>query len=556
MSRLPLSTGALLLTAVLALGVSTGPAAADGTDPPDASRPVPTDTTPPAEPPAPTGNPPAQNTPAPPDPAPALAAPGVDLRIAVVYEKPAYFAHEVVRARATVTNVGTATATGVTVTSTGNIDSHHWTGFGWPGVTLAPGGSAEGTASGYAGFPNDGEVRLTVTATATEPDTAPADNTVDAAVPLGVLRGAYSGVVYGDGDGNGAMDPGEALPGLEVRLQGGHPWARYTARTDANGRFSASTLPVGRYVVEFDGPTWWFPGLSVEVDDVDDPDVLIRGTHQVAGRLTATAAFTAPTYAVGDLAVMNLTVTNSGTAAIRTLKAVCYADVGTEADLGELGREDGTTLPGGTTKSYPVRYRITAAAAESGHLRVDCVLGAPPVGNGEIKAGDTARVPGARATRSAGRLVQGLSHATPCGPCRPPTAPLVGVKVYLRSQLTGQVVARAVTDPQGVFTFHDLPADLYDFGVVGPWKAPATYVVKGGDNSSVPTLVFVVAGPDQPDPDADPDTGPPPGGAPAPPGAEPDALARTGTGLDRLALTGVLLLLVGAALVTRAGKRA
>ncbi|UOZ05679.1 hypothetical protein [Amycolatopsis sp. WQ 127309] len=40
------------------------------------------------------------------------------------------------------------------------------------------------------------------------------------------------------------------------------------------------------------------------------------------------------------------------------------------------------------------------------------------------------------------------------------------MKVYLRNHVTGAVVARAVTGSGGGFTFRDVPADLYDFGIV------------------------------------------------------------------------------------------
>ncbi|MEU4805587.1 hypothetical protein [Actinosynnema sp. NPDC023587] len=561
MSRSPLSTGALVLTAALVLGVSAGPATAD---PPDTARPVPTATSSPAPPtPDPTGAEPTETeptdaapTPLPTTPAPAVPDAEVDLRIAVVYEKPAYAAHEEVRARATVTNVGTATATGVTVMSTGNLHDHEWSGLGGPGVTLEPGRSVEGTADGDVVDPGRGEVRLVVTTSSIEPETTPADNTVVATVPVHIVRGTYAGVVYGDNDGSGAKEPGEELSNLTVRLIGGHPGDEYTVATDLNGRFEFADVPLGWYVVLFSGSDWWLPTIHFELDEVDDPEALIRGARRVGGQLTATAAFTRPAYAVDETAVMALTLTNGDDPAIPGLKALCHSPLGVPVDLGELGREEGTSLPGRTTKTYFVTYRVTDAAVRAGHMAVNCVVGSPPWVNGEIKAGAVARVPGAHAARALGRLLRVLPRDDQCGRCPPPTVPLVGVKVYLRSQLTGQVVARAVTGAQGLFQFSDLPADLYDFGVVGPWKAPATFVVAAGDNTDNPTTVLVEVGPDQPDPDpVPPDAGPPPGGAPAPPGDDPGDLAVTGAGVGWLALTGLLALVAGVVLVSRAGRR-
>lgn len=79
------------------------------------------------------------------------------------------------------------------------------------------------------------------------------------------------------------------------------------------------------------------------------------------------------------------------------------------------------------------------------------------------------------------------------------------------------------------------------------------------ENGSPWHLVYVVAGPDQPDPGAvDPGGipfgcgGPPPATAPpaAPPaGAPREELAAAGAGVTRLALSGLLTLLIGTGLV-------
>ncbi|RKT55305.1 LPXTG cell wall anchor domain-containing protein [Saccharothrix australiensis] len=634
MSRLPVSIGAALLAAVLVVGVSAGPAAADGArpaEPPgtsEPSRPAPSGSTatepvaiepvatepapdrpavdaPPADQPPgeqppsdqpPDDQPPGDQPPAaePPATDPVTAEPvtapraGVDLRLVVTYDKPSYFAHEVVVARVKVTNAGDATATRVQVTSTGNIDSHFWHGFDWPGPTLAPGQSAEGYASGHVTDPKGDAVRLVVETTSAEPDAAPGDNAVTAAVPLTVLRGSYSGVIYGDRNGNSAVDPGELLVGQPVRAAGGRPVGSYTAVTDANGRFSLRGLPIGRYVVEFDNTQWSFPLVSVEVDEVDDPDVLIRAANHVNPLLAATAAFTRPAYRVDDTAVVAVTLTNRGDAHIPELSASCHSTNGVVISLGELGQEDGTTLPAGTTKTYDLTYRVTASAAEAGHLSVRCVLGAPPFVNGAVVASAVGRVPGGRAPRVVGQLLHILPRQASLCPRCPPTAPLPDVKVYLRDQVTGQVVARAVSNAQGIFEFHDMPADLYDFGIVGPWRSTApTFTVYAGDSGSTTRVVYVEDGPDQPDPD-----GPPPGGAPAAPGGddppdedpadedppnedpvdvdpadvdpvdhgladgdEPAELADTGAAVGWLALAGLVSLVAGIGLTARARRR-
>ncbi|MFI9816327.1 carboxypeptidase-like regulatory domain-containing protein [Saccharothrix variisporea] len=116
-----------------------------------------------------------------------------------------------------------------------------------------------------------------------------------------------------------------------------------------------------------------------------------------------------------------------------------------------------------------------------------------------------------------------------------------GVEVFLRDQATGAVVARAVTEANGTFTFRDVPAGTYEFGVGGPWRllSAPVLVVRAGEDGPVPMPHFVYVEP-----------------VPAPPGAGGGAapreeLAATGAGVGLLALLGVLALVAGGVLVRR-----
>ncbi|MBW4720555.1 carboxypeptidase-like regulatory domain-containing protein [Saccharothrix obliqua] len=202
----------------------------------------------------------------------------VDLRLTVTFEQTSYFAHEPVAVRATVTNVGTTTATGVHVTSYANLDSSDWAGLRPPGRTLEPGQSAEGRLVGWVTDPTRGNiVRVIADARSNEPDARPDDNRVDAYAPLVILRGDIAAVVYGDRNGNHVLDPGEALPGLLARIVGGRPSGSYGGLTDASGRFRTRGVPIGRYSVEFRTADWRFTPTEVDVDQVDDPDLVFRG---------------------------------------------------------------------------------------------------------------------------------------------------------------------------------------------------------------------------------------------------------------------------------------
>jgi len=560
MSRLLRSAAAGLLTVVLCLGTSTGPVRADDQTPartttvaPSPTQTSPSGTTPPeSTPPSPTST--STSTTAESSPSVAPVAPATelaDLQLRAWFEKPSYQATETITAHATVTNAGTATANGVVVTSTGNLGNDIWSPFFPLGVTVAPGETIERSLTGYLSA-DESAVRLTVTVAQRggEPDANPADNTVSVSVPVVITRGNYRGTVYGDRDGNAALDPGEALAGVTVHITGGLPHVDRTQTTGPDGTFLFRDLPVGGYSTVVEAPGWYLPTVFAEVKGPDDPDVLIRVVREVAKSLTVSLAFSQQSYSLDDTATATLTLTNTSDVLLSDLVAECslpylYPD---EADVGQLKPgSGGVTLPAGETRHYPIRVPVTERALMVGHVRLHCVVGAPPYTNGPSTTYDAiARVPGGVATRVVGRLILVKGQ----NPTEPPWGdPVPGVKVYLRDAVNEAIVARDVTDANGYFTFHDLPAGLYRLGVVGSWRWYQTpeIVVRAGENGS-PHLVYVVAGPYQPDPDAAPPEVTPPGGG-APPNAPPPVLAATGAGVARLALSGLLTLLIGVGLV-------
>ncbi|MFI9811859.1 LPXTG cell wall anchor domain-containing protein [Saccharothrix variisporea] len=474
-----------------------------------------------------------------------------DLRLSVWFDRAGYFGWEDITVHARVTNAGTAAVQQVAVTSTGNLTDHTWRPSGIP---LDPGQSVEVAAQGRITTTED-HLHLVVTVGGLdgEPDANPADNTVLASVPVSFPRGSYRGTVYGDRDGDDALDPGEALAGVPVEVTGGYPEEVVrAATTDATGRFAFTDLPGGGYSIRFGTPEWHFEQPAVVVDGVDDPDVLVRGLPVVDwSALAVTSEFTAPSYRVDDVARMRVTLTNNGPAQMAGVTATCSASADGEVERGELGT--GVLLPARTTKSVELSARITRDSAAQGHLRVRCSLGAPPYGNGDVTTTATARVPGGVAPKVVGRVTK-VGFQPQSGP--PSGEPLVGAKVWLRDQVTGRVFARAVTEADGRFTFLDVPAGLHDFGVVGPWRfvySGPELVARDGENGPVPYqhLYFVVPGPDQPDPD------PPSGGDPAPPREHPEEppLAATGAGTTWLTFTGLLALTAGTALLHLSRRR-
>ncbi|MFK0246072.1 hypothetical protein ACIQUM_15330 [Amycolatopsis azurea] len=493
------------------------------------------------------------------------AAPDLpDLRLAVWFDEPSYLSTQRIIVHARVTNAGTAAASRVMVNSTGNLSTTWWTPLTPPGVPIEPGQTVVGTADGYV-TTTSGPVTLTVTAAllGDEKDADPSDNTVTASVPVTHLSGSYRGTVYGDRDGNGTMDPGEALAGVKVLTSGGTPNVGRVTTTDRQGHFAFLDLPAGGYWTILESPEWYFVGQNVEVDGVDDPDVVIRGTASATKGLSVSMAFARNTYRKNDVAHLTVTLTNNGAAVIKNVTADCRADDSGKVETGDLSPGGpGVSVPARATRVRVLTVRITDEAAAVGHLRVTCAFGAPPNINGPPTVSATTRVPGGMAPRVDGYLGRFLWKPQ-LG--LPYSDPLPGVKVYLRNQVTGAVVARAVTSASGGFTFRNVPADLYDFGIVGPWTmvySNPEFVVRDGENGPggdpYRHLYFVVPGPYQSDPDPVP---PSKGGQahlpgpaqtvplPQPGVSHPQGLATTGVGVAWLALGGMITMMTGAALV-------
>ncbi|MEU5265525.1 SdrD B-like domain-containing protein [Amycolatopsis sp. NPDC021455] len=501
-------------------------------------------------------------------PATAVPRPAVpdlpDLRLSVWFDAPSYLSTQLITVHARVTNVGTATASHVVVSSTGNLSITWWTPLYGAGVPIEPGQSAVGNADGYV-TTTSGPVTLTVTAALLggEQDAHPADNVVTASVPVTHLSGSYRGTVYGDRNGNGAMDPGEALAGIGVYTSGGTPNVGRTTTTDSRGRFVFRDLPAGSYWTIFDNAAdWYLAGPGVVIDGVNDPDVVVRGTPSATKWLSASMAFTRKSYRKNDIARLTVTLANHGAWVIKNVTANCWATGSGELNPGDLAAGGpGVTVPAGAERVHVMTIRITDEAAAVGYLRVTCAVGVPPHIDGPPAVSATARIPGGMAPRVDGHLGR-FVRKPQLG--LPESTPLPGVKVYLRDQVSRAVVTRAVTDGNGDFTFRNVPAGLYDFGIVGPWAmvySDPEFVVRDGENGPGDNpyrhYYVVVPGPYQPDPDPAPPPGvhPAPAPGPAPAAPRPPGLATTGVGVTWLALGGFLATTTGAALVLGAHRR-
>ncbi|MGW7531023.1 carboxypeptidase regulatory-like domain-containing protein [Amycolatopsis sp. NPDC054798] len=542
-------------------------ATARPTSEPDKASPSSTTSRPAAKPPKPTSSQAPSTTPRP----SASAADFVDVRLSVWFDKPSYTATEQITVHAKATNTGTVTARSVSLVSSGNLSSTWWSHFSPLGVPIEPGQAVEGSADGYV-TTAAGALTITVSAVVSsdQKDADPADNTVTVSVPVAHPVGSYRGTVYGDANGNGVLDRGEALAGAKVDVAGGVPDLSYSTTTDDSGRFVFSALPAGSYWARFTKAGWYVPDQRVEIGGAHDPDVLARGVPAVGDRLAASMAFNRQSYRKNEVPHLRVTLANNGTALLTNLTASCWVNGQGKVAAGDLAvGGPGAAVPAGKKRVFDLTIRITGEMVSEGYLRAYCTIGAPPYSNGSVGVRATAAIPGGMAPAIAG----GLYVFRGKNPTEPPWGdPLPGVKIYLRNQITGVIAARAVSGRGGGFTFYRVPAGVYSVGVVGPWQVvyPVDFVVRDGVNGIDPLdsyahQCFVVPGPYQPDPDS----GPPSSGArPAPAHPRPAApaaaapattpshgLAETGVEVTWLALGAFLTTVLGAALVLGAYRR-
>lgn len=480
-----------------------------------------------------------------------------NVKLTAAFDKPAYNSGDVVRATVTVSNIGGAPATGVWIgtdqTNTAfSYDPLVWGEFDTPdpGGRLEPGATKTVQLNGPLYDPAAGVVTLSALVLRVTDDADISNNGVQLAAPVTETRGSYTGILYGDRNNNGLLDPGEALPSVAIQLTGGVPHGTVTATADTAGRFAFHDVPTGSYVAHYLMPDPWLVEdkfQTVTIDEADHPPTLVRAALPLSNFLTATVKFAKRSYVPGETAHLTMTLTNTGTVDLPGIIALCNMpgfdnEIGDDiAGWGDLADEKrGVTVPAGATRTYNVTSVIPDGAAVWGWVGASCPVrtDAQP---GFSEAFDRASVPGLRGTTS-GTLVfdrNADGHFDGDG--------VAGTKVVLMD--AGTVVARAVTDAGGRFAFADVPAGDYEFRVIGPWKLVDAWdrglSVRGGKtNDHGP--VRVVPGAVQPDPD----TGHPADGGPAPQGGvAPPATHLASTGASVVGWTVGGLAALGSGLV-------
>ncbi|MFT7866991.1 MULTISPECIES: SdrD B-like domain-containing protein [Amycolatopsis] len=138
-----------------------------------------------------------------------------------------------------------------------------WAGVGYDqeGITIPAGQTVTVVLRGTvpAAAANVGRVTIAYGFTAQNGDSDPQDNVGSARASVPGLTGEMVGVSYYDQNGNNRKDPGEGLKGVKITVVGLVDIdRRATTRTDRNGDFRFTGLPVGEYEVRVTPPAGWW----------------------------------------------------------------------------------------------------------------------------------------------------------------------------------------------------------------------------------------------------------------------------------------------------------
>lgn len=494
--------------------------------------------------------------------APATAEPaGADLTVTVTFDKPAYLAYEQITATITVTNDGDAPATGARLFHEVNVPaaSVPWGDLApdGPGATIAPGERIDLTV-----WLNLYElvdvVRMSAQLRTPEPDADPANDTATAQAPVTMRTTDLTGTLYGDRDGDGELDPGEAMSGVRITGSGGTPSTEIDTRTDKSGRFRVPDVPEGGYHLDLGLPAGWQPDESaLQLVTVESGELLVRAVRD-SSALRSTMTFDKAVYEVGETVHETITLTNTGTTDLAGVTARCVEGAGPNT-LSGLGWGDlvhdqgpGVTVRAGETRTWDFTDVVPSGGRLYGFITLTCWFGTSfqYYDGPEIVA--RADVPGGRGSYG------GVLYTDRDGDeDHDAGEELPNVTVYLQNG-AGQIVGRAVTDAAGHFMISDVPANRYLLGLVGPWRFHRTgrMEVTVFDGAVMNDATFAVEpGPTLLDPEAPPPSPPAPK-VPAPvpqaaPAPHPVTLADTGADVVDLLAVGSLLVVVGMVLVRR-----
>ena len=424
------------------------------------------------------------------------------------------------------------------------------------GVRLAPGASYVHELKGVIADPEATEALFNARLILNEHSVVP----MRATAPVEKAHGTVAGTAYLDRNGNRVVDAGEPVGGAKVTVGNyfSQDWPR--AVTDDQGRFTVSSLaPLEHHISVETLDGWEFRSTSVAIVADKTVDIDIAGVRPFKEGLAAQVRFTKDEYEPGDVAEIDVTLTNTGTVRLAGITAQCdrsgnSAHV-TGIEWGELTYGgDGLALDPGKTFRTRVRGTVPEAARKYGVAMVACDFGFDASTN--PTASDLARVPGAKGSvtvttfqdRDRDRSVDRDER-------------IGGLDVTLTDQATGKVSVTRRANVDGVASFKDIPAGRYDVTVSGPWDVepnqPDVGVYSGGCWHTCDFHISLAPGDAAPPPSSSSPAPQPTTTSPAPQASAPPAnLPNTGADVRRLFGVGVLAVLAGAGLLLVRRKRA
>ncbi|HJP80625.1 MAG TPA: SdrD B-like domain-containing protein [Pseudonocardiaceae bacterium] len=317
------------------------------------------------------------------------------LKLCASFDRLAYRSTDVVKLTISVTNLGSATAPGVSlpypvqsgfeaITDASPASSLFSYSPQPAGLDLPAGATVTAEIDGYAAGPASGSVSYTGKLAQGGGMQATYGSPLTISVPVtAVTGGGYSGRVFIDTQAKG-------LAGAQVTLEG--PWDGInggdaldeTVTTDAKGGFAFSNLPGGDYSVGVIGPTGWVvvpPGNGlVHIDGSSQTGVQLPATRPLSDTLQAAISFDQPSYRIGTAANLTINLTNTGTTAIDGIQAFC--DPGSSPTGVQLRGQgaawatlDGTGVNLAAGQRTTLHLSEIVPAGPAGPLVAECVFG-------------------------------------------------------------------------------------------------------------------------------------------------------------------------------------
>jgi hypothetical protein len=318
-------------------------------------------------------------------------------------DKASYKSSETITATVTITNVGSATATGVSLSAfTNDFDiTTQFTGAGdglnslFTGIDIPAGATVTASANGFSSDAASGVVDFfggTLQIVDGQEQSVFPEFQVTAAVQP--VFGNYVGkIVTSQTDVNGNPLPATGLAGVAVtfnsEVTGG---SSFQTTTDADGVFTFKDLPGGPYFADLAAPGGWIiappPVIGIATPGVKNHGRFVA-TRPESEILQATIGFDEPSYAVGDTAHLTITFDNLKNVPLTGILALCNLSGGGDALTGRgpgwapFNASAGATVPAGVSTFHvsEVVPLVQPLPRQPATIGVQCAFG--PTNNEE-----------------------------------------------------------------------------------------------------------------------------------------------------------------------------